>query len=81
MSDRTQLLDQLMALPDDEREDIALRLLESLGDGSTKEERSTAWREEIARRLDELKTGSVSTIDWQDSLAGARKMLEQGLDP
>ena len=78
MSDRTQLLDKLLALPEEEREDIALRLLDSLGDGSTKEECSAAWREELACRLARYESGETSARPWEDVLADARKMLKEG---
>jgi len=80
MSDRSELMAKLLALPEDEREDIALRLLDSLKEAVSPAEWSAAWREELARRWAEIEAGTAVTVDWRDSIAEARKMLGQRID-
>ncbi len=77
MSDRGELMAQLMALPEHEREEIALRLLDSLEETVSPAEWSAAWREELARRWAEVEAGTAVTVDWRDCLAEAHQMLDQ----
>lgn len=81
MSDRTQLWNQLLALSDDEREDIALRLLDSLGDGSTKHERTVAWRDELAVRWRRYQSGETVARDSDEVLDDVARMLKEGTRP
>jgi putative addiction module component (TIGR02574 family) len=76
MSDRSELMAKLLALPEYEREDIALRLLESLEETVSQAEWSTAWRKELARRWAEIEAGTAVLVDWRDAIADIRKSLE-----
>lgn len=59
-----KLRDEALALPDDERELLALDLLASLQRVDAGWE--DAWTEELERRLDDVRSGRVETIAWED---------------
>lgn len=59
-----KLRDEALALPDDERELLALDLLASLQRVDAGWE--DAWTQEIERRLDDVRSGRVETIAWDD---------------
>jgi len=63
-----KLRDAALALPDDERELLALDLLASLQrpDAGWEE----AWSREIDRRLDDVRSGRVETVSWEDAKRG-----------
>jgi len=59
----SDLLKRALALSADERAALANTLLDSLGgmDESVQE----AWDEEVARRIEELKSGKAVTVAWE----------------
>jgi putative addiction module component (TIGR02574 family) len=59
------VLDEVLALPADERVAIAVALLDSLENADTNAV-SEAWRVEIKRRREELRTGNVRAIPWSE---------------
>jgi putative addiction module component (TIGR02574 family) len=61
--DATELLKRALALPSEERAELAGSLLESL-DGADDDPAGVeaAWSEEIARRIEELDSGKVKTV-------------------
>lgn len=59
------VLDEVLALPADERSAVAVALLESLEDADSIAV-SDAWRAEIRRRRDELRTGRVRATPWAE---------------
>ena len=59
------LLDEALALPDDERSAVAVALLDSL-ESADPSAVSEAWRDEIKRRRDELRSGKVRAIPWTE---------------
>jgi putative addiction module component (TIGR02574 family) len=67
------ILDEALALPDDERSAVAAALLDSLesADPATV---SDAWRAEIKRRRDELRAGNVQAIPWAEVKQRFRKL-------
>lgn len=66
MTDRaSQLLQQAVSLSEEERAELASSLLESL-DASQDEGVQRAWEEEISRRVQELDSGSVKTVQWAE---------------
>ncbi len=68
MSPRHQkLIDQAMALPPDERADLAERLWASL-EGEQRRQIETAWSEEVERRSGELAAGKVKPIPADEVL-------------
>jgi putative addiction module component (TIGR02574 family) len=58
-----QLLDEVLALPVDERSAVAVALLDSLEEADA-DTVSNAWREEVRRRRDQLRAGAVRPIPW-----------------
>jgi len=57
------LLDEVLRLPADERSALAVALLDSL-DSPDETEINEAWRLEIRRRRDELRSGAVRAQPW-----------------
>ena len=68
------LLKKAMSLPPDGRAALASSLLESL-DQTVDEDAEAAWQREIARRMDEVQSGKVKTISWQDVQRKGRTLL------
>jgi putative addiction module component (TIGR02574 family) len=60
------LLKQALELPPEGRAALASSLLASLEDAALDEAAELEWEQEIARRVDELRTGSVTTIPWAE---------------
>jgi putative addiction module component (TIGR02574 family) len=60
-----QLFHNALRLSDRDRAELASLLLESLEEEHD-EQSETAWSDEIAQRLEELKSGSVTPIPWTE---------------
>ncbi len=60
-----ELLNQALALTEEERADLAASLLDSL-DGPRDEDSEAAWQEEISKRISDLDSGKAITIPWED---------------
>jgi putative addiction module component (TIGR02574 family) len=65
MSETTVLLDQVLSLPEQQRAEIAVRLLESL-EPEVQADVEAAWAEEIESRCAAVDAGTLSTSDWKD---------------
>ena len=61
-----ELLKQALELTPEARSALASCLLASLEEASVDEDVELEWEREIARRVDELKTGSVITTPWSE---------------
>ena len=61
-----KVLSKALALPPDERADVAATLLESL-DEQTDEAVEHAWWEEIQRRILWVESGTARTIPWSEA--------------
>lgn len=70
-SDATELLKQALELSADERAALADSLVDSL-DGDLDATAPAAWTEEISKRLEELNSGAVKTVSWDE----ARRLLQ-----
>jgi hypothetical protein len=69
----TRLLEQAMRLSDEERADLAARLIDTLDPITDQpEDWESAWGEEIRQRLTALDQGSIQTIPWSE----ARRMID-----
>ena len=67
MSSKGQrLLEEALALPAQERTDLATTLLESLDEGED-EGVEDAWSEEIKRRVEDVESGNVKTVPWSEA--------------
>ena len=62
----SQLLDEALSLPEPDRAEIAVRLIESL-DPTTDDDAETAWSAEIGQRVDDLDQGRVLTVPWLEA--------------
>lgn len=69
-----QLAEQAMALPSESRARLADRLVESL-DVAELGAIDNLWVAEAIRRRDEIRSGSVETIDGEDALRKVRDSL------
>jgi len=65
-ADALKILDDALRLTDEDRADLAARLLESL-DGETDAGATSAWDAEIRRRLDDLDRGNVKPVPWAEA--------------
>jgi putative addiction module component (TIGR02574 family) len=64
-----RILQDALSLSEQERSEIAARLIESLDQPSDAEEAAAvekAWAAEIERRCAELDAGTAGATDWQD---------------
>lgn len=64
--DADKILADALQLPPEARAAVAGRLIESL-DGDVDENAEAAWSAEISRRMEELDSGSVKTIAWEEA--------------
>lgn len=64
-SNALRLLDEALQLPAEDRAELALRLLDSIGEPADQVER--AWIEEAKRRLADLDSGQVQTVPWSEA--------------
>jgi len=62
-----QVLDDALQLSVEERSVLALVLLDSVGDAEADVE--AAWRQEVCRRLGEVRTGKVNLAPWHEARA------------
>jgi putative addiction module component (TIGR02574 family) len=64
----SRILNEVLALPVDERAELANRILDSLGDAPDKE-RLEAWATETESRLDAIDRGELETRPGEEVLA------------
>lgn len=72
-----RLFDEALALPDEERESLALALLESTLRPDDAEQVDAAWRAEVVARLERLRAGRVEASSWESAEARLRQRLRQ----
>jgi putative addiction module component (TIGR02574 family) len=60
------LLKEALSLPQEQRAALIDSLLESL-DSEIDEDAEEAWRQEIYRRLQQIDSGAVELIPWEDA--------------
>jgi putative addiction module component (TIGR02574 family) len=64
--DVSELLKKALALPPEARAALAGSLLESLDDEPADEGFEAAWNEEIKRRIEEIDSGKVQMIPYEE---------------
>jgi len=69
-----ELLKRALTLSDKERAELASSLIDSL-DPAVDTDAELAWQEEIARRLEEVESGRVKTIPWEEVRRKGRALL------
>jgi putative addiction module component (TIGR02574 family) len=62
----SDILKRALALPTEARAAIADSLLESLGEGPADEDVEAAWSDEIQRRIEEIDSGKVQLIPYEE---------------
>jgi hypothetical protein len=74
------VLDQALKLPDEERGELATRLLRSLepadDDAPGAQEWESMWSAELDHRVREIRDGSVELVDGDEVLAEIREIAE-----
>ena len=60
-----EILQEALALPEGARGALAAALIESL-DPEVDPDAEAAWQEEIARRLEEVRSGAVEMVPWTE---------------
>jgi putative addiction module component (TIGR02574 family) len=65
-----------LEMPEDQRADLALRLIQSLDRAPADPDRGAAWTVEIERRLRDIDEGRAVLIPWDE----ASKRLEDSLN-
>jgi putative addiction module component (TIGR02574 family) len=60
-----ELLQKALALPENERAELAGNLISSL-DATVDDGVDAAWQQEVVRRLHEVQAGKVETISWEE---------------
>lgn len=69
-----KILDEALALPEDDRRRVAERLLDTIP-RETAEEIERAWNEEAVRRAAALERGEVQALDGEESVRGLEEKL------
>jgi putative addiction module component (TIGR02574 family) len=65
--DAERILRDALSLPDDARMDLAEALLASVEDEPTDEGADAAWSDEAKRRLEEVRSGAVRAVPWDEA--------------
>jgi len=68
------LLQKALALPENERAELAGNLISSL-DATVDQDADASWQQEVARRLHEVQSGKVETSSWEDVQQKGRTLL------
>jgi putative addiction module component (TIGR02574 family) len=76
----SELLKKALALPDKDRAELAASLIDSL-DATVDDDAEAAWQEEIARRMNDVETGKVKTIPWDEVRRKGRTLLQSSNNP
>jgi putative addiction module component (TIGR02574 family) len=69
-----ELMKQAMSLPPEDREILANSLFESL-DHPVDEGVEAAWQEEVARRMNDIESGKVKTVPWEQVRRKGQEIL------
>ena len=69
-----ELLQKALGLSDKERAELAGNLIASL-DATVDPDADAAWQQEVVRRLDEVQSGKVNTVSWEEVQQKGRSLL------
>ncbi len=69
-----ELLKRALTLSEKERAELASSLIDSL-DPAVDSDAEQAWQEEIARRIEEVESGRVKTVPWDEVRRKGRASL------
>lgn len=70
-----ELLQKALALPENERAELAGTLISSL-DSSGDADVDAAWQQAVARRAREVESGKVKTVSWEEVQKKGRALLD-----
>ena len=70
-----ELLQKALALPENERAELAGNLISSL-DTTVDPDVDAAWQAEVARRAQEVELGEVKTVPWEVVRQKGRSLLD-----
>ena len=70
-----ELLQKALALPENERAELAGNLISSL-DARIDPDVDAAWQQEVARRAQEVQSGKVKTVPWKEVRRKGRALLD-----
>jgi putative addiction module component (TIGR02574 family) len=70
------VLEQALALPEDDRRRVAEALLDSVP-GESEQEIEAAWRDEVMRRIGEVRRGEVQPEPWSEVKQRIRQILDR----
>jgi putative addiction module component (TIGR02574 family) len=70
------LLREVLSLPSDQRTFFIDRLIESLNIAQ-RPEIDALWKEEIDRRVEEIRSGKVKLVDGEEVFSEIRKLLKK----
>jgi putative addiction module component (TIGR02574 family) len=73
-----KLLQEALSLPEDARVDLAEALLESVENEPADEGVEEAWSAEAKRRLEEVRSGVVKPVPWEEA---ERQIFDPSDDP
>jgi putative addiction module component (TIGR02574 family) len=68
------LLQKALALPENERAELAGNLIASL-DTTVDQDVDAVWQQEVVRRLHEVQFGKVETLSWEEVQQKGRSLL------
>jgi putative addiction module component (TIGR02574 family) len=71
----SQVYEAAMALPEEERAELASRLLDSLP-RDTPSQLHSAWGDELRRRLAQVDSGEVTPLSWEEVKRRAWETVE-----
>jgi putative addiction module component (TIGR02574 family) len=69
-----ELLQKALALPENERAELAGNLIASL-DATVDQDVDAAWQQEVVHRLHDMQSGKVKTIPWEEVQQKGRTLL------
>ena len=69
-----ELLQKALALPENERAELAGNLNASL-DATIDQDVDAAWQQEVVRRLHDVQSGKVKAISWEEVQQKGRTLL------
>jgi putative addiction module component (TIGR02574 family) len=72
-----RLYEAAMQLPDNDRAEFVVMLLEGLDERLTPEEIEASWIAEAKRRLEDIRAGRMATVPRAEAIRKARAALEQ----
>jgi putative addiction module component (TIGR02574 family) len=73
----TEVLEAALALPEEQRAEVAEKLLASL-DGEVDADAESEWGIEIERRLARIEAGQAKSVSINDSLARLHRLARGG---